>query len=247
MAVKKLTFKDFFTIFTTKVNNKKISFDDLRVNYKTLVRVKIHSMGIFLEEINAGTPIKNKDGIAISIELMLTYVNRGLCVELIDDCYMEDIYLLLLLTAELNKDNPSLIESQLKRPIEWCTNYIKNKDYLEFAKMNHPETFIHGNPITKKRIEYLDKVDELKMKVREKFQGKATFDDNFNKKLKDKILSVFEGVLVEKRINPKTGKVEYVKIQDKEKSKAFQGYLQDETEKSIELDDEIKHPNSNKI
>lgn len=217
-------------LITKKEKNKELKYEDLRVNYKSIMRVKIYSAGYFLEEINAGTPIVNKDGIKISIELMFTYINRGLVIELLDTDYLEDIFLLIVFSIEYNKNkNPTLIESKLHAPLEWCLKQLNNKEYEELVKKNNPILALREDPEMSKRLESYEKVEKIKRDLKKRILNngkKFTTEDKENvlKNIKKK----FVGSLLEEKIDKHRGVVRY--IPKKNKNTGIENYLNNDEE-----------------
>ena len=225
-----MNLKKLFQIITKKEPNKELKYEDLRVNYKSIMRVKIYSAGYFLEEINAGTPIVNKDGIKISIELMFTYINRGLVIELLDTDYLEDIFLLIVFSIEYNKNkNPILIESKLQAPLEWCLKQLNNKEYEELVRKNSSILALKEDPETLKRLESYDKVEKIKRDIKKRFLNngkKFTTEDKENvvKNIKKK----FVGSLLEEKMDKHRGVVRY--IPKKNKNTGIENYLNNDEE-----------------
>lgn len=225
-----MNLKKLFQIITKKEPNKELKYEDLRVNYKSIMRVKIYSAGYFLEEINAGTPIVNKDGIKISIELMFTYINRGLIIELLDTDYLEDIFLLIVFSIEYNKNkNPILIESKLQAPLEWCLKQLNNKEYEELVRKNSSILALKEDPEMSKRLESFEKVEKIKRDIKKRILNngkKFTTEDKENvvKNIKKK----FVGSLLEEKMDKHRGVVRY--IPKKNKNTGIENYLNNDEE-----------------
>ena len=209
MSAPKLTIQSIIDLYK-KSKQKVLRFQDLRINYKTLLRVKILTPGLYLEEICCDTPILGSSGVAISVELIFTYLNRGIMIELIDDCYLEDMYLLIMLTFEYNKDkNPAYIEGRLQKPLQWIINKINNVELRNLMTTDNPLLLTQEDPVVKKAIEGIEAAKELDDKLG------ILNDPRLTPKLKERVrkkqLKHFIGKTVEERLDEKTGRVTIVK------------------------------------
>lgn len=215
--------------FYKKSKEKILKFEDLRINYKTYLRVKILTPGLYLEEICCDTPILGSSGVAISVELIFTYLNRGIMIELIDDCYLEDMYLLIMLTFEYNRDkNPTYVESKLKKPLEWIINKINNEELRNLMTNDNPLLLAQDDPYMTKVIEGIEAAKELDDKL-------GIFNDprltpRLKERVKKKQLKHFIGKTIEERVDEKTGRISIVK--KRRSGPGFKSVLSNEIENS---------------
>jgi len=226
--VKNLSLQSIIDLYK-KSKEKVLKFEDLRINYKTLLRVKILTEGLYLEEICCDTPILGSSGVAISVELIFTYLNRGIMIELIDDCYLEDMYLLIMLTFEYNKDkNPAYVESRLKRPLEWIVNKINNEELRNLMTNNNPLLIAQEDPYVKSAIEGIEAAKDLDDKL-------GIFNDprltpRLKERVRKKQLKHFIGKTIEEKLDPKTGRISIVK--KRRNGPGFSSALLNEVEES---------------
>lgn len=209
MSAPKLTIQSIIDLYK-KSKQKVLKFSDLRINYKTLLRVKILTPGLYLEEICCDTPILGASGVAISVELIFTYLNRGLMLELIDDCYLEDMYLLIMLTFEYNKDkNPAYVEGRLQKPLSWIIDKINNEELRNIMTNDNPLLLSQEDPVVKKAIEGIEAAKELDDKLGILNDPRLT--PRLKEKVKKKQLKHFIGKTIEEKVDEKTGRVKIVK------------------------------------
>lgn len=207
--MKKITLKDILALLEKRRQesfNLEEIIKQLEVGYDSYVRVKIFTPGLFLEEIRTDTPIVGKSGITIKVDLFLTYLNRNLNMELIDDYLIEDLYLLLLLTiSNPNHPNPSLVEARLRKPLKWLKERIDNKEMIERIEACDPMLLTEEDPEYTKAVAGIR--EEMAIEREMGFEHDPRITDDVRRAMENQQIKSLLGITIEEYYDPKTNKM----------------------------------------